>query len=133
MDDFAYSMRCKYRTLADLQSAALDGKYGKQVRPFQRLNAKELQEDLRARNVHHTCRTKRDLQKELTRVLKGIQRVPTLLLDNPAISLAEMQVQRYSVLDCEPLHNLKGHLANLFTEIPCILSDIRLQHETCDF
>lgn len=131
----AYSMRCKYRTLADLQSVALDCKYGKQVgaiRPFQRLNAKELQEELRARNVYHTCTTKRDLQKELARVLKGVQRVPTLLLDNPAMSLAEMQLQRYSVLDCEPLHDLKGHLANLFTEIPHIISDIRLQRETCD-
>lgn len=127
MDDMAYSMRCKYRTLADLQSVALDGKYGKQVgtiRPFQRLNAKELQEKLSARNVYHTCTTKRDLQKELARVLKGVQRVPTLLLDNPAMSLADMQLQRYSVLDCEPLHDLKGHLANLFTEIPHIISDI---------
>ena len=31
MDDFAYSMRCKWRTLADLQSVALGGKYGNQV------------------------------------------------------------------------------------------------------
>ena len=50
MDDFSYSMRCKYRTLADLPSVALGGKDGKQVgaiRQFPRLNAKQLQEELR--------------------------------------------------------------------------------------
>ena len=115
MDDFAYSMRCKYHTLADLQSVPLGGKDGKQVgaiRPFQRLNAKQLQEELRARNVNNSCTIKVDLKKELARVLKGVQRVPTLLLNNPAVSLVEMQLQRYSILDCEPLHDIKGHLAN---------------------
>jgi len=37
MDDIAYSFRCKCRSLSDLQSIALAGKYGKQrgvVRPF---------------------------------------------------------------------------------------------------
>ena len=56
-------------------------------------------------------------EKELARVLKGVQRVPTLLLNNPAVSLDEMQLQRSSILDCEPLHDIKGHLANVFTEI----------------
>lgn len=88
----------------------------------------ELQEELRARNVYHTSTTKWDLQKELARELKGVQRVTSLLLDNPAMSLAEIQLQRYSVLDCgEPLN---GHLANFFTEIPHIITDIQLQHET---
>ena len=135
MDDFAYSLRCKVHTLADLQSVALGGKFGNQVgtiRPFQKLNAKELQEELRARNVYHTCKTKQDLQKELARHLKGVQRVPTLLLDNPALPLADMNLQRYCVLDCEPLHDIKGHLANIFTELPHIIADAQLRRDTCD-
>ena len=47
MDDFAYSMRCICRSLADLQSIALSGIYGKQpsvIRPFQTLSSKKLQE-----------------------------------------------------------------------------------------
>jgi hypothetical protein len=110
MDDFAYSMRCTCRSLSDLQAVALAGKYGKQpgvIRPFQTLSTRE---ELRARNVYHMCTTKRSLQKELARVLKGVQRVPTLLLQNPEATLSNMQLDQYCILDCEPLHDLKGHL-----------------------
>ena len=95
MDDFVYSMRCTCRSLSDLQAVALAGKYGKQpsvIRPFQTLSTRELQEELRARNVYHMCTTKRSLQKELARVLKGVQRVPTLLLQNPEETLPNMQL-----------------------------------------
>ena len=81
------------------------------------LNSYRKNLELRARNVYNSCTTKVDLKKELARVLKGVQRVPTLLLNNPAVSLDEMQLQRSSILDCEPLHDIKGHLANVFTEI----------------
>ena len=56
MDDFAYSMRCTYHSLSDLQAAAVGGKYGKQpgvVRPFQTLSTRKLQDELRARNIYH--------------------------------------------------------------------------------
>ena len=40
MDDLAYSLRYKWRSLANIQSLALGGKYGNQqyiTRPFQKL------------------------------------------------------------------------------------------------
>lgn len=120
MDDIAYSLQCNWRSLADLQAVALDGKYGEQagiVHPFQSLNAKQIQEELRSRNIYHIHTTKRDLQKELATVLKGVQRVPTILLDRPDMTLADINLHRYCILDCEPLHDLKGHIANLFTEL----------------
>lgn len=135
MDDFAYSMHCTYRSLSDLQAVALAGKYGKQpgvIRPFQTLSTRELQDELRARNVYHMCTTKRSLQKELARVLKGVQRVPTLLLENPEAELNSMQLGRYCILDCEPLHDLKGHLANIFTELPHIITDSQVQQDVKD-
>ena len=84
MDDLAYSLKCKWRSLADLQLVALNGKYGKQagiVRPFQTLNAKQLQEELRLRSVYHTYTTKRDLQKELAKVLKCSGYLPFCWID----------------------------------------------------
>ena len=33
------------------------------------------------------------------------------------------------MLDCEPLHDLKGHLANLFTELPFVIDDQSLATE----
>ena len=132
MDNLAYSLRCMWRSLTDLQSLALAGKYGKQagiVRPFQSPNAKQLQEELRIRNVYHTHTTKGDLQKELSRVLKGVERVPTLLLDTPEVQLRDINLHWYCILDCEPLHDIKGHLMNLFTELPYIITDRELRTE----
>ena len=53
--------------------------------------------------------------------MKGVQRLPSLLLTNPSQSLDELNLQNYTILDCEPLHDLKGHLSNLFDELPHIL------------
>ena len=131
----AYSLRCMWRTLADLQSLAVGGKYGKQrgiIRPFQALNAQQLQEELRARNIYHTCTTKRDLQKELSRALKGVQRVPTLLLDTPQLQLQDTNLHKYCILDCEPLHDIKGHLINIFTELPYAITHLPLRKEAVE-
>ena len=64
---------------------------------------------------------KKELQEQLSEVLKGAQRVPTLLLQNPQQAPSEINLQHYSVLECEPLHDLKGHLKNLFEILPEIL------------
>ena len=47
-----------------------------------------------------------------------MQRVPTLLTLDPTQSLASLNLSKYEVLDCEPLHDIKGHLYNLLPEIP---------------
>ena len=126
MDDLAYSLNCEWRSLDDIRSLALAGKYGQQphvVRPFKSLNTDQLQQELRSRNILHTATTKVELQKELARVLKGVQRVPTLLLDNPTHPLSTLNMHRYCILECEPLHDLKGHLSHLFAELPYVLCD----------
>lgn len=61
------------------------------------------------------------LQAELTNILMGIQRVPTLLLLNPCQDLTSLHLEDYTVLDCEPLHDIKSHFGNLFKELPHIL------------
>ena len=47
--------------------------------------------------------------------------MPTLLALNPTQSLASLNLETYEVLDCEPLHDMKGHLNNLLPEIPHLL------------
>ena len=47
--------------------------------------------------------------------------MPSLLLADPTLSLEALHLQHYTILDSEPLHDLKGHLFNLFTELPYIL------------
>ena len=45
----------------------------------------------------------------------------TILIANPSQKLADLNLQDYMILDCEPLYDLKGHLLNLLTELPHIL------------
>lgn len=62
--------------------------------------------------------------------MRGVQRVPTLLLFNPIQQLQQLNLEKYAALDCEPLHDLKGHLGNLLKELPYILPE-NLQ-KTCE-
>ena len=64
---------------------------------------------------------KKVLQNELQEVLKCVQRVPLLLLMKPNEDLHNLNLQHYTVLDCEPLHDIQGHLLNLFHELPSVL------------
>ena len=57
----------------------------------------------------------------LTSILQGIQRVLTLMLLNPIQPLSQVHLDNYIILNCEPLHDLKGHFRNLIQELPFLL------------
>ena len=44
-----------------------------------------------------------------------------MLLTNPVQALRDINLGRYEILACEPLHDVKGHLHNLLDELPHIL------------
>ena len=71
--------------------------------------------------VYDFGRTKKDRVDTLKSTLRGIQRVPTILLNNPTESLTQINLEGYTVLDCEPLHDIKGHFENLLLELPHVL------------
>ena len=128
-EDLAHALQCEWRSLKDIQQVALAGKLGKQVgvlKPFENLKVAQIREELHQRQKFDTDKPKQELQGMLTNILKGVQRVPTILLLNPKQELAELNLEKYTVLDSEPLHDMKGHLSNLFKELPHILpSNIR--------
>ena len=47
--------------------------------------------------------------------------MPAMLLLNPTQDLNLLHLERYEVMACEPLHDLKGHLKNQLEELPHIL------------
>lgn len=49
--------------------------------------------------------------------------MPALLLTDPSRSLSSLNLDRYEVVASEPLHDLKGHIINLITELPYVLLD----------
>ena len=125
MQDLAHVLRCKPRSLEELQSLVLAGKFGNkqgQLKPLDNLLVSQLREELRARGLSIQGKLKPALQHDLTVSLKGAQRVPTLLTLNPPQTLGSLNLQQYEVLDCEPLHDFKCHAYNLLKEIPTLFA-----------
>ena len=81
---------------------------------FESLSREELRQELVSRHIYDFPPINK---KRMTDILKdnlcGVQRVPALLLLNPTADLWEMNLLNYTVLPFEPLHDLKGHIANL--------------------
>ena len=90
------------------------------IKPFDNLTNDQLKQELRARGCYEFGKQKDDLVCSLKQILKGV-RVPSLLLQNPTQALQEINLKNYTIMDCEPLHDLKGHLSNLFEELPKLL------------
>ena len=121
LDALAHVLRCPLRTLADLHNLDIQGKYGGNagvLKPFDKVKKAELQEELRKRGILDISLDKEKLASTLTALLKGAQRVFTILIIDPSQSLVDLNFSHYAVLDSEPLHDLKGHLINLLTELP---------------
>ena len=98
------------------------GKHGGRagaIKPFESLNSSQLQE-LRARKEYDYGNTKNDRHSVLMETLRRVQRVPTLLINNPTQNPQELNLQSYNILDCERLHDLKGHMQHALTELPGI-------------
>lgn len=127
MQDLPHALRRRWRSLTTLQTLVTAGKYGDKpdaLKPLDSLKVSELREELRARGIRDTeSKLKPELQEELASTLQGAQRVPTLLTLNPNQPLSALNLQNYEVIDCEPLHDLKGHLYNLLSEIPYLLPE----------
>lgn len=107
----AHSLCQTWRSLEDLQKLVLAGCYGNKAgcsKPLNKLRAKDLRQELRARGVFDVTGKVEELQRTLDNILCGAQRVPTLLIHNPAQNLASLNLQQYTILACEPLHALKG-------------------------
>ena len=124
MGNLAHALQLPWRSLSNQQELVIKGKFGKQAsnsKPLDSLRVAELKEELHARGICDTDHCKDDLQKMLTSILQGIQRVPSLMLLNPIQRLSQVHLNNYTILNCEPLHGLKGHFRNLLHELSFLL------------
>ena len=75
--------------------------------------------ELSKRGVNGTARMDKErLRQKLRSRLTGVQRVPALLTFRPMRSIDAAGLTDYTVMPTEPLHDLKGHIAHVFTEVP---------------
>ena len=80
----------------------------------------QLEAELKSRNVDLTNlkSTKKDLVPQLKKALRGIKRVPTLLLHNPVEDLSQMGLARYEIVMVECMHDIANHIDNILEELP---------------
>ena len=108
----------------------LDGKAWQKggARPFGGLNKHELQSELQTRVQNHTLTRpsfaphittidKADLQEEFKEVKKGFCNFPALVTSNLNANLQVLHLGQYEVAPTEPLHDFKGHMANIIAEV----------------
>ena len=122
--DLAHTFYHTWRSLSDIQTLILPCQFGITsgcLKPLEKLNVADLRKELQTRGVQTQGMLKPQLLLTLTNILHGAQRVPTLLTLYPTQSLSSINLLKNEVLDCEPLHDLKGHLFNLLPEIRNLL------------
>ena len=121
--DSAHCNQVPYRSLSDIQAHVLAGIHGSKkmcVKPFSGLSIEEVRQELAKRKLSSDGNSK-EVRKRLVEHLCGLQRVPLLLITNPKEDLKALNLDHYAISDFEPLHAIKGHLINLFAELPHIL------------
>ena len=80
----------------------------------------QLEAELKSRNVDLTNlkSTKKDLVPQLNKALRGIKRVPILLLHNPVVDLSQMGLARDEIVMVECMQDIANHVDNILEELP---------------
>lgn len=122
-------LNCPLVTIQDRQDAMLKGSIARRntlkfkPKPLSGLQRKDLEEELASREVFEG-KNKKELENLLAKEMKGKQRVPALLFNQPQAKLEDIGLDRYEVLPTEPLHDISHHIENFLTEIPHHLSSV---------
>ena len=96
---------------------------GGSVKLYGKLENDELTRELIERDVDFFKHTMKELKEELTKEMHAMQRVPSLLFNNPEGDINSLGLESYEILACEPLHDIMNHIKNLFLEIPHHVKD----------
>ena len=89
------------------------------TRPFDDLSKADIKGELEARvcnksitrpptAVHLGEMNKKELQKELAEVHKGICNFPALVTSHPTKNMSDLNLQEYEIASPKPLHDFKG-------------------------
>ena len=65
---------------------------------------------------------KEDLQSKFENEMAGVHCLPALMFGNSQSTIKELYLDFYDILSCKPLHTLKGHITNIYEELPLHLS-----------
>ncbi len=118
-DDLTYCFRCPSVNFSKRQEFLLAGStWENGLKPFDHLLVQQLRDELNMRGIDTTGKTKPEMESQLQDLRKGIKSFPALLQPCPESSLTSILIDEYEVSPIEPLHDFKGHMSNLFVELP---------------
>ncbi|XP_078693315.1 uncharacterized protein LOC144923015 [Branchiostoma floridae x Branchiostoma belcheri] len=90
--------------------------------PFSNLTKEEMKDEVTYRGtVSYTeaeTMSKKDVQQEMKRMLRGIKRMPALLHPNPTQSTDELNISHLEAPASESMHDLYNHTKNILDELP---------------
>ena len=96
---------------------------GGSVKLYDKLDKDELTRELIEMDVDFDKYTMKVLKEVLTKEMHGMQRVPSLLFNNPEGDINSLGLESYEILACEPLHDIMNHINNLCLELPHHVKD----------
>ena len=109
-------------TLQVLQGPAGVKRRNGGIQPFANMKKEELINECHYRGLPAGDILKPELEKNLKEHLAGTVRVPAMVFNNQNSSLADLNLAVYEVAPSESLHDLKGHIKNLWDELPSHLT-----------
>ena len=130
-DDIGYCYQQKSMTFDEMRGKIIEGTIGcrnsiaKKTKPFSAMTAIQIRQELQSRkiNCEKQKTTKKDLVPILKRELKGRNRVPVLLFNNPLVELNLLGLSNYEIVMIECMHDIAGHIDNLLEELPHHMSE----------
>lgn len=137
-DSISHTYQLKQRSFIDKQNKILKGYYGQEnskkrmLPPLQSLTTKQLQKELSSRGINTSSTTKLELEPLLKKELEGQKRVPIILKNDPVNGVENLNLTKYELASVEPMHDIGGHFANVFEELPHHLSSIKEIKRNCD-
>ena len=102
------------------QSVASQDKLDNQrMKLYSNLDKAQLINELHQRKIKFDPKqNNKDLQFKLQNEMHGIQRLPALMFNEPSSSLLQLNLNKYEILNNEPLHDISNHIKNLFHDLP---------------
>ena len=85
-------------------------------KPLHRLTKAQLKQELASRGIFNDG-NKTQQQRYLNKEIRGKQRLPVLIYNNPIAKLQDLGRQDYEIL-----HDIGHHIDNIFTEVPSHMS-----------
>ena len=125
-DDIACCYQKKTKSFSEKRELIMQGNIGRinslrrKTLPFEKLSISELQSELTSRKVdlEKFKATMKDLIPLLKRELRGIKRLPVLLINDPLSDLNQLGLAKYEITLVECMHDIAYHIDNILVELP---------------